>query len=321
MRLPLEIAMEVGSFLDQASLKMCTTQLCWNGVGFVSRPCTDSAKVTTIQLYYLVPLCRMASRTRWLWLWLWGKEQTSTEAIKRIDLCLARRTSAEKVVFVANVTGLYGRANTDFYSAIHRHYSLSSNLQVNNGPSLAVEWHAHAESNDAIAFLLGQSLRMLNLSYSYSKVNDISALASCQALHTLHLNSTEVDDVTALASCQALHTLHLNFTKVNDVSALASYQALHTLNLKDTQVSDVSALVSCHALHALDLSNTQVSDVSALASCQALHTLRLYGTPVYYVSALVACGSLRCVYGCQHALGYEAVARAIENRRLEAHDL
>jgi Leucine-rich repeat (LRR) protein len=391
MRLPMEIAMEVGSFLDGPSLMVCTTQLCWSGVGFVSRPCTDSAKVTTIQLYNLLFLT--ASRTPGV-----GHEQADVlaiEAIKRIDLCLARRTRMEKVVFDANVTGLYGTANTDTYSKMHRHFQVSSNLQFNNGPSLAVEWHANAKSISAITFLLGarndghlddggplascQSLHALDLRHADvsdvstlascqalhtlnlfgTRVNDVSALASCPALHTLDLAltkvsdvsalaschalrkldlaHTQVSDVAALASCQALQTLDLNSTQVSDVSVLASCQVLRTLDLAHTQVSDVAVLASCQALHTLDLADTQVSDVAALASCQALHTLRLIGTPVSDVSALascqalhtlyldysqvsdvsalVACGSLRCLHGCEHMLGYEAIARLLEDRR------
>jgi hypothetical protein len=329
MQLPLEIAMEVGSFLDRASLAVCTMQLCRNGVGFVSRPCTDSAKVTTIQLYRLVKLCRAASPTLGV-----GQEQAdglATEAIKRIDLCLARRTSAEMVVFVCNVVGASAstaRPYTDFYSDIHRHFQVSPNRQFNNGQSLAVEWHAHARSRAAGKFLLGDihsgrwndgrprvwchSLHALNLAYaavsdvstltSYrslhtlnlmgTRVNDVSALASCQALHTLHLSSTQVSDVSALSSCQALHTLHLINTQVNDVSALASCQALHTLHLRSTQVSDVSALASCQALNTLSLILTPLSDVSALGSCQALHELHLILTPVSDVSALGSCQAL-----------------------------
>jgi Leucine-rich repeat (LRR) protein len=349
--------MEVGSFLDRPSLTVCTTQLCWSGVGFVSRPCTDSAKVTTIQLHKVVALCRTASEAP-----LVDREQANglaTEAIKRIDLYLARRTSARKIVFVVDLTGLRLK-NKAFCSDIHRHFQVSSNLQFNNGPSLAVEWHARAKSIDAVTFLLGESLHALDL--SYSEVNDISALASCQALHTLHLNDTKVSDVSALASCQALHTLYLDDTPVSDVSALASCQALHTLNLNRTavsdvsvlascqalhtlflngtlvsdvsalascqalrtlllsctQVSDVSALASCQALHTLYLDVTSVSDVSALASCRALHTLHLDWTKVSDVSALVACGSLRYLQGCQRKVGYEAVARLIENRSLQA---
>jgi hypothetical protein len=321
MRLPLEIAMEVGSFLDGPSLTLCTTQLCWSGVGFVSRPCTDSAKVTTIQLHKLVLLCLIASGTRGV-----DQEQAdgpATEAVKRIDLCLARRTSTEKVVFVFNLTGVHLR-NMDFYSDIHRHFQVSANRLFNNGPSLAVEWHARANSITAVSFVFGetdggrplaawrQSLHALDLSYvavsnvsglalyqslhtlnlMCTQVKDVSALASCQALHTLLLKGTKVIDVPALASCQALHTLHLNNTQVIDVSALASCQALHTLHLNNTQVSDVSALASCQALHTLELNHTQVSDVSALVSCQALHTLNLAETHVADVSALASCQAL-----------------------------
>jgi Leucine-rich repeat (LRR) protein len=310
MRLPLEIAMEVGSFLDRPCLLVCTTQLCWNGVGFVSRPCTDSAKVTTIQLHKLVELCRTASHTLGA-----GQEQSNglaAEAFERIDLCLTRRASAEKVVFVFDLTarGSHGRTNTDFYSDIHRHFQVSSNLQFNNGPMFAVEWHARAKSIAAVTFLLGettgggvndgrrlalcQSLHALYL--SGTKVSDVHALTSCEALHTLNLARTLVTDVSALASCQALHTLHLNYTRVSDVSALASCQALHTLHLDNTQVKDVSALASCQALHTLHLNNNQVSDVSALASCRALHTLYLDNTQVKDVSALASCQALHTLH-------------------------
>jgi hypothetical protein len=303
MRLPLEIAMEVGSFLDRPSLAVCTTQLCWSGVGFVSRRCTDSAKVTTIKLHNLVELCRTASHTLGA-----GQEQAdglATEAIKRIELCLARRTSIEKVVIVFNLMA-YGRANMDFYSAIHRHFQISTNRQFNNGPSVAVEWHARARSNTEVTFLLGgtiggrvndgrprvwcQSLHALNL--AFADVGDVSALKSCPALHTLDLVDTKVTDVSPLASCQYLSTLDLAHTQVIDVSALASCQALHTLNLMYTKVIDVSALASCPALHSLDLTSTQVIDVSALASCQALHTLNLNSTQVSDVSALASCQAL-----------------------------
>jgi hypothetical protein len=235
MRLPLEIAMEVGSFLDGPSVTVCTTQLCWGGVGFVLRPCTDSAKVTTIQLHCLFPLCRIASRTLGV-----GQEQedgVATEAIKRIDLCLVRRTSAEKVAFVFDLTTANFRSNMAIYSAMHRHYSLSSNLQFENDPSLGVEWHARAESFSEVAFLLGKR--------NGFRLNDGFALRLCQSLHALDLRFADaVRDVSAFASCRSLHTLKLSGTLVNDMSALASLRSLHTLQLARTKVNDISALAS-----------------------------------------------------------------------------
>jgi hypothetical protein len=279
MRLPLEIAMEVGSFLDGPSLTDCTRQLCWSGVGFVSRPCTDSAKVTTIQLRALAALCRKRYEAPTM-----DQEQTNglaTEAIKRIDLCLARRTSVEKVVFVFDLAG----ASADFNSAIHRHYSLSSNLQFENRPSLAVECHARARPTSKWAVV-----RWVRTGVGWN-------------------------DLTTLPWFPSLHTLDLSYADVCDVSALASCESLHTLDLRTTQVSDVSPLASCQALHTLDLMFTRVSDVSALASCQALHTLNLTYTEVSDVSALVASGSLRIVRGCEKMRGYRSIAKLLKDRR------
>jgi Leucine-rich repeat (LRR) protein len=77
------------------------------------------------------------------------------------------------------------------------------------------------------------------------------AYTSTAAFLVLALTSvcnTQVRDVSALASCQSLHTLDLNDTHVSDVPALASCQSLHTVDLNDTHVSDVPALASCQAL-------------------------------------------------------------------------
>jgi hypothetical protein len=293
-------------------------------VGFVSRPCTDSAKVITIQLHKLVPLCRTASHTPGV-----GQEQTNglaTKAIKRIELCLARRTNAEKVVFVVALWWLRVKANTDCFSAIRRHFQVSSNRQFNNGPILAVEWHACADTTPAAPVRLvkttggrlkfGCRLRLFHsLDLSYAVLSEEPAPGSCHALHTLNLTGTQVFDVSALASCQSLHTLKLARTQVCDISALASCQALHTLDLFLSKVRDISPLASCQALHTLSLYTTQVNDVSALASCQALHTLTLSCTPVRDVSALAACGSLRYLHGCEHMLGYGAIARLLKARR------
>jgi Leucine-rich repeat (LRR) protein len=318
MRLPEEIAREVGSFLDRPSLTVCTTQLCWGGVDFVSRPSKDNVKVSMIRLQNLVRLCRTASEAPTA-----DQEQAAnglaTEAIKRIDLYLTRRTSAEKVVFVVNLFFTNATANTDFYLDIHHHFQVNS--------SLAVEWLARPESIAAVTFLLGErnggrlndvsalpscpAVHTLDLSHTQTR--DLSALASCPVLHTLKLDNTAVSDISALASCPALHTLILNNTLVRDVSALATCQALHTLDLNNTRVSDVSALASCQALHTLRLERTPVSDVSALASCQALYALYLRGTSVSDVSALAACEALRYVHGCEQAFGFGTLARLIEN--------
>jgi Leucine-rich repeat (LRR) protein len=178
-----------------------------------------------------------------------------------IDLCLARRTSAEKVVFVFSLVGEDARANTDFYSDIHRHYSLSSNLQFESGPSLVIEWHTRARSILEVTCLLGET--------TGGRLNDGRPISWCRSLHALDLRYSFVDTISVLAWCQDLHTLDLRNTLVSDVSALASCKALHTLNLSNTQVSDVSALASCEALHTLNLEKTRVADVSALVSCQA----------------------------------------------------
>jgi hypothetical protein len=305
MRLPLELAMEVGSFLSRHYLLVCATQLCTSGMGFVANPRIDLIRTTTILLHQLIPLCRYSY---WTLVKRACTRRIAQECIKRIELCLARRTHTERVILVANLRGELVH-NQALYSGLQCHFKEVAYLQVNTSKGLAIEWHADAGSLLDVGFLLGPTpansgqvlveapgfgtcLTLHKLDICHSSTSDVSALASCEALHTLDLGCTRVVDISALASCAALHTLTLWATKVSDVSALAACRSLQTLDLWNTPVNDVTALASCQSLHSLYLTNTQVSDVSALASCQSLHTLNLNSTQMSDVSALALCQSL-----------------------------
>ena len=141
-------------------------------------------------------------------------------------------------------------------------------------------WAAHGKS----AWSVGE----VDLSWTWdTQMVDVSALAACFSLYTLHF-STRVTDVSALACCSSLHTLSFYRTQVRDVSALADCSSLHTLDLRGTRVTDVSALASCLSLRTLYLNGTCATDVSALAACLSLRALYLNSTRVRDVSALAA---------------------------------
>jgi Leucine-rich repeat (LRR) protein len=295
MWLPRELAMLVGSYLDPHDQIVCTTQLCSSGAGFVANLFTTYG--ATICLHELIACCRLSVAV----------EDVAQECIERIKSFLARHGNAGTVALDAQLWR-EPCASVDFHHRLQR----VSSLQLTQDQGVTVEWHVRAISIAQVEFLLKvgvpkdsarasdsstsgairQYLHTLNLSEMEARVSDVSALASCQSLHTLNLWRTQVSDVSVLASCQSLHTLDLSTTRVSDVSGLGSCQALHTLELFRTDVSDVSALASCQSLHTLNLCHTQVSDVSALGSCQALHTLDLMDTQVSDVSALASCQSL-----------------------------
>jgi hypothetical protein len=324
MWLPQELGMLIGSYLGVDDLRMCTTQLCSSGAGFVSN--LLKKKSTTMRLLELIACCRSSAG---------DDDDVAQECLDRIESFLSRRGNVHTITLVANMVNGQARGrNARVYSNIHRRLQQGSSHQLIQNQGITVEWHLWAGSPSQVKLLLGTdgpkdgarvsdsstngSVRQYlhTLGIFTTRVSDVSVLASCQSLHTLILHPRRVSNMSALASCRSLHTLNLQYTQVNDVTALASCQSLHTLDLSDTQVSDVSALASCQSLHTLDLTNTQVSDVSALASCQSLHTLDLSSTQVNDVSALASCQSLRQLLGDEYKYmtGAASVLRAIAGR-------
>ena len=135
-------------------------------------------------------------------------------------------------------------------------------------------------------------------------------MAGCAVLHTLHFRNALATDVSALASCAALHTLELTHSRrLREVSALGSCAALQNLCLSDSlYVSDVSA--GCAALHTLNLCFTSVHDVSALAGCATLYSLNLEGccelTDRWRAARRWACSTSQAVRVCRMCRRWEA---------------
>jgi hypothetical protein len=302
MRLPPELAMEIGSYLTEQERKTCTYKLSRGGLDFVSGALTDRTNKLMVDLVPLIDLCRAVvppsiKRAK--------LAAVAQQMFARIEFYVSRCPHVEVVILFADIRHA-------------RHASIYSNLQQEiqslrraNGDQFIVQWHVlanHVPAGDAFAPLHTLDLRncrvadvsglascpsMHTLDLGNCKVVvDLSALASCPLLHTLNLSRSKVTHVSALASCPLLHTLNLSRSKVKDVSALASRLSLHTLDLSSSKVKDVSALALCPSLHTLDLSRSKVKDVSALASCPSLHTLDLSRSNVTDVSALASCPSL-----------------------------
>jgi hypothetical protein len=320
MWLPHELATLVGSYLDPPDLRVCTTQLCSSGTGFVATAFTNDA--TTILLHELIACCRLSA----------GVEDVAQESInKRIEAFLARRGAVHTIILVVQLKGAH-EANASVYAKLHLHFQQSSSFQLRQNQGITVEWHVSAESIAQVDFLLkgdepkngacggdtraGGAIRqhLHTLDLSRTQVSDVSALATCHNLHKLNLSRTQVSDASPLASCQSLQKLNLSRTHVTDVSALAACESLYMLDLNSTQVSDVSALAACQSLYKLFLMSTPVSDVSALAACQSLHTLNLLVTQVSDVSALASCQSLVKIWGVEDMIGGTDILRTIQNR-------
>jgi hypothetical protein len=295
MWLPPELAMLVCGYLDPHDLRVCTTQLCSSGAGFVANQLTNDG--TTILLRELVACCRLSACV----------DDVAHEGIERVESFVKRHGNVHTVILYAQLNDDQA-ANASVYSDFHRRLQQGSSFQLSQNQGITVKWHVKSETVALIEFLLkvgvpkddarendssaggGATRQYLHtLDLSYTQVSDVSALVSCQSLHTLDLQKTQVSDVSVLALCQSLHTLNLYKTNVSDVSALASCQNLHTLDISYIQVSDIAPLASCQSLHTLDLSHTRVINISPLASCKSLHSLDLNETQVSDVSPLSSC--------------------------------
>jgi hypothetical protein len=323
MRLPQELAMLVGSYLDPRDLRVCTTQLCSSETEFVSAGFTNDD--TTIILHELVAcvvthteiankrgesndlvqtfsriaagllsgvrasfeemisFLRSKPRNR---LSAGGDDDVAQKCIERIESFVARRRNVRTIILDSRLSDEHA-SNGSVYSEIHRRLQQGYSFQLSQHQEITVEWHVRAESIAQVKFLL-------KVPKDGACVSDSPARGAVQQyLHTLNLWNIDVTDLSMLSSCQYLHTLILDHaTQVSDVSALASCKSLQTLSLVETQVSDVSALASCKSLRTLNLSQTQVNDVSALASCQSLYALDLSNTKVIDITPLASCKSL-----------------------------
>jgi hypothetical protein len=239
MRFPLEMAQEIGSFLDKRDLQFCTKRLCTTGVIFVSTPMADVTSSAIVGLHTLIWICRFSkgSPTNQV------AKAIYQQIIGRIELFLTRRLHVERVVLCAHDNKTYA-SNTPIYHQVAKYFHTRLPRLKRN---LAFEWHLRTDTIEAT--LAYPSLHALDL--SRSQVSDLSALTICNLLHTLNIYGTQVRDVSALGSCQSLKVLCLSGSKVSDVSVLARCQSLHTLMLSNSQVRDVSALAKCMSLRKL----------------------------------------------------------------------
>jgi hypothetical protein len=259
------MTMEIGSYLDNESIKLCQTKVCHGGVDFVSQACTKGGDT-----YLKIHLGRLLSCSRSGPGPLGNRKRIVDEVAKRIYLLWTRHKTESRV------------------PKLH--------VRADSIDSAAVLLRALSEGGvrKGVATELASCQPQLWLDFESSNVCDLSALPSYQGLDSLGLRSTRVNDTTlaTLVSWRNLRNLILWRTSVSDASVFASMPWLEHLSLGGTQVRDVTALASCQSLDSLDLSFTKVRDVSVLAHCRSLRSLTLRFAHVDDVSALASCPSL-----------------------------
>jgi hypothetical protein len=103
------------------------------------------------------------------------------------------------------------------------------------------------------------------LSFSETKLEDLSPLAKLTCLEQLYLTGTRVRNLAPLAGLTNLRKLNLGGTKILDLSPLSNLIRLEGLDISNTDVADVSCLHGLRKLSGLNLTATYVSDLSAVS--------------------------------------------------------
>jgi hypothetical protein len=124
------------------------------------------------------------------------------------------------------------------------HRKVSSPLPFfNRDQSVDVEWDIRVDSATAAkSASLVHTLDFISKTTYFIDIDpvrprnwyDLSRMVNEVLQNLKHFVLPEHIDLTALATCQSLHTLSLKRTSVSDVSALASCQSLSVLNLSET---------------------------------------------------------------------------------------
>jgi internalin A len=150
--------------------------------------------------------------------------------------------------------------------------------------------------------------RLKKLVLSYSRVNDVTPLASLVSLEVLFLNdstiktikplnglislrevylqNTEIGDISPLSNSPFLKELHLNNTPVTSITPLESLSHLRILYLPKAEVTDISALINLKHLEELCLDETLITDINPIRHHVKLKKLSLSGCSVEDLSPL-----------------------------------
>jgi hypothetical protein len=119
-------AAAVGLYLDPHDLRVCTTQLCSSGAGFVANLVTNVT--TTIPVHELVACCRL-------------REDVAQECVERIESFVKRRGNVQTIIQDAQMRGEHA-TRASLLSKCHIHLQLNSSFQSSQNQGITVEWHA-----------------------------------------------------------------------------------------------------------------------------------------------------------------------------------
>ena len=128
--------------------------------------------------------------------------------------------------------------------------------------------------------------RLKKLVLTFSRVTDISALASMSLLEEIKLNKgvdhPSIKDLSSLAQCKKLRMLDISGNRdIEDISPLAQCTQLEVLYMWDLpKITDLKPLSSLTKLKVLYINRVPVDDLAPLLALQDLERLVCYDIPL-----------------------------------------
>ena len=135
---------------------------------------------------------------------------------------------------------------------------------------------------------LAKAASLTQLSVEFSRIADVTPLASLFGLRWLNLYENEIVDVGPLAALTGMNHLGLGANRIVDVAPLAALTGLGRLDLHRNQIVDVSPLAALTGMKDLGLGANRIVDVTPLASLTRLEKLGLGGNQIVDLSPLAA---------------------------------
>lgn len=122
-------------------------------------------------------------------------------------------------------------------------------------------------------------IRLRELDFSGTLINDVSPLIGLKSLKTLKATNSPIRNLEPLRSMPDITDLDVSNTPVDELRPIRGLQSLKTLNCSGTQVSSLSALEDLQVLESLDVSNTGVKKIDPLENLP-LKSLKCYNTKI-----------------------------------------
>lgn len=129
-------------------------------------------------------------------------------------------------------------------------------------------------SSNSVPSLNHSGLIDLNISQN-PDITDLAFLSGCTGLTNLDFSQTKVSNIQALASMEALIAVNGSQTEVSDIAPLADLTKLEEIRFSHCRISQISKPFLCLHLRVLDLASNDLQSLEAFENCAVLEEARL----------------------------------------------